>query len=69
MQNLFVSDASDSHMFIYRADRQFLLVKEFEFSEEESSASLGYGNYWQLKKTLESDPEQSNDCAGGSVFC
>ncbi len=38
--NLFVSDASDTHAFIYRADRVLQLVREFEFSKEESSASV-----------------------------
>jgi hypothetical protein len=42
--NLFVSDASDTHAFIYRADGEFQLVRDFEFSKEETSVSSGVEN-------------------------
>jgi hypothetical protein len=68
LQNLFVSDASDSHVFIYRADGTFQFVKEFEFTETESSASSGYRELLAVQKTLESDPGQFAEFSGGVVY-
>jgi hypothetical protein len=68
LSNLFVSDASDSHVFIYRADGQFQLVREFEFSDEESSASSGLRELLAVHKTLESDPGQFKEFSGGIVY-
>jgi hypothetical protein len=68
IQNLFVSDASDSHVFIFKADGHFQLVREFELSAEESSASSGYRELLAVQKTLESDPAQFRAHAGGTVF-
>lgn len=68
MPNLFVSDASDSHAYIYRADGGFQLVKEYEFSKDESTASSGYRELLAVHKTLESDPDQFSCHRGGTIF-
>jgi hypothetical protein len=68
MPNHFVSDASDSHAYIYKADGQFQTVKDFKFSKDESTASSGYRELLAVHKTLVSDPWLFKDFAGGSVF-
>ena len=68
LDNLYVSDASDTHVYIYKADGQFQLVREFHFSEEESSASSGYRELLAVHKTLQSDPASFAGHAGGLVF-
>ncbi len=55
--NLFVSDGSDTHAFIYRADGEFQLVRKFEFWKKESSACWGCRELLAVHKMLESEPE------------
>jgi hypothetical protein len=38
-ENLYVSDASDTHAFVYRADRTFSFVEDCKFDTQQSSAS------------------------------
>jgi hypothetical protein len=68
LNNLFVSDASDSQAFVFKADGHFSLVKDFEFSDSEKSASSGFRELLAVKKTLEAEPEQFREHAGGVVF-
>ncbi len=37
IENLYVSDASDPHAFVYKADGSFDYVRDFEFSLESPS--------------------------------
>jgi hypothetical protein len=66
--NLFVSDASDTHAFIYRVDGEFQLVRKFEFSKKESSASSGCRELLTVHKMLESEPECFSMLKGGIVY-
>ena len=66
--NLFVSDASDTHAFIYRADGEFQLVRDFEFSKEESFGSSGCRELLAVHKMLESEPECFRPHRGGMVY-
>ncbi len=63
MKNLYVSDASDSHAYIYKADGQFQFVKEFEFSAAERSASSGCREllYRSLYKLTQSSSENTGE--------
>jgi hypothetical protein len=68
LHNLYVSDASDSHAYIYKADGQFQYVKEFEFTEEEKTTSSGCRELLAVQKTLQDSPEQFADHKGGTVY-
>jgi hypothetical protein len=68
VQNLFVSDSSDSHAYIYKADGHFQLVKDFEFSSQESLASSGYRELLAVHKMLETCAQQFEVHKGGTVF-
>jgi len=68
LPNLFVSDASDSHAYIYRADGQFQVVKEYEFTAEEAAGSSGYRELLAVQKMLEENPEHFTAHKGGSIF-
>jgi hypothetical protein len=68
LQNLFVSDASDSHAYIYKADGQFQYVKDFEFTDEEKTTSSGCRELLAVQKTLQESPGQFADHNGGTVF-
>jgi hypothetical protein len=63
-----VSDASDSHAYIYKADGQFQFVKDFEFTEEEKTTSSGCRELLAVKKTLQDSPGQFEDHKGSTVF-
>ncbi|MFN9900689.1 MAG: hypothetical protein ACK55Z_18295, partial [bacterium] len=43
-------------------------MKDFEFSDSEKSASSGFRELLAVKKTLEAEPEQFREHAGGVVF-
>jgi hypothetical protein len=68
LQNLYVSDASDSHVFIYKADGQFQYVREFELTAGERLASSGYRELLAVKKSLQEDPDQFRAHKGGTIF-
>ena len=42
MENLFVSDASASHAFVYNADGSFHYVRDFEFTASQACSSSGH---------------------------
>ncbi len=54
-----MSDASDSHAYIYKADGQFQYVKDFEFTEEEKTTSSRCRELLAVKKTLQESPSSS----------
>jgi hypothetical protein len=68
LQNVFVSDASDSHAYIYKADGQFQYVKDFELTDEEKTTSSGCRELLAVQKTLQDSPGQFEDHKGGTVF-
>jgi hypothetical protein len=68
MENLFVSDASASHAFVYKADGEFSYVLDVEFTEEQTAASSGLRELLAVKFALERDPEQFRQFAGGRIY-
>ena len=66
--NLFVSDASATHAFVYRADGSFEYVRDFEFSEEQRCGSSGHRELLAIKQALEADPHVFAQFRGGKVF-
>jgi len=40
IDNLYVSDASESHAFVYKADGSFEYVRDFEFDEEKAKGGI-----------------------------
>ncbi len=40
IDNLYVSDASESHAFVYKADGSFEYVRGFEFDEEQAKGGI-----------------------------
>jgi hypothetical protein len=53
---LFVSDASDTHSFIYLADGTFSYVADFHFNQEEATASSSFRELLALHHALDRDP-------------
>jgi len=68
IENLFVSDASDVTAFVYGADGTFLAVREFEFSEQERTASSGMRELLAVQKMLSEGSEHFKKFKGGSVY-
>jgi len=68
LQSLYVSDASDSHVYIYKADGKFQYVHEFELTAGEKLASSGYREFLAVKRSLQEDPEQFREHKGGNDF-
>ncbi len=66
--NLFVSDASATHAFIYKADGSFQLVKDFEFSIEEKSSSSCCRELLAVHKMLVYESECFSAHKGGTVY-
>ena len=66
--NLFVSDASATHAFVYRADGSFEYVRDFEFSEEQRCGSSGHRELLAIRQALEADPHIFAQFQGGKVF-
>jgi len=56
-EDLFVSDSSDSHAFVYRADGSFEYVREFEFDDIQRQLSSGHRELLAIKLALCSDAE------------
>ena len=48
-----MSDASDSQVYIYKAERQFQYVREFELTAGERLASSGYRELLAVKRSLQ----------------
>jgi hypothetical protein len=68
LPNLFVSDASDSHAFVYKADGLFQYVLDVEFSPEQASASSGLRELLAVRFALSRDPEQFREFRGGRIY-
>jgi hypothetical protein len=68
VENLYVSDASDSHVFVFKADGRFQYVREFELSDTEKKESSGYRELCAVRKALEEDPAQFKEFAGGVIY-
>ena len=52
MPDLFVSDASDSHAFVYRADGAFDFVADFEFTAEQAASSSSHRELQAVRLAL-----------------
>ena len=68
MENLFVSDASATHAFVYNADGSFRYMRDFEFTASQACSSSGHRELLAVKLALESDPEFFQKFAGGKIF-
>ena len=68
IENLFVSDASESHAFVYSADGNFSYVQEFEFSAAQRELSSGHRELLAIKFTLESDHVKFLKFTHGKVY-
>jgi hypothetical protein len=68
VQNLFVSNASDAVAFVYRSDGTFLAVREFEFSQQERTASSGLRELLAVQKMLRQAPGEFQLFRGGTVY-
>ena len=67
-ENLYVSDSSQSHAFVYSADGSFNYVKEFEFSAGQSVLSSGHRELLAVKLALKSDRSHFEQFAKGKIF-
>ena len=65
IENLFVSDASATHAFVYNADGSFRYVKDFEFT---ACSSTGHRELLALKLAPERDQEFFQKFASGKIF-
>jgi hypothetical protein len=58
IDDLYVSDASDTHAFVYKADGSFEFVKDYEFEQSEQNLGSGHRELLAIKKALSLDAEQ-----------
>ena len=68
IENLYVSDASQTHAFVYAADGSFQYVREFEFSSDQSVLSSGHRELLAVKFALTADRSQFATCAHSKIF-
>ena len=66
--NLFVSDASESHAFVYCADGTFAYVSDFEFSAAEANLSSGHRELLSIVFALETHPDVFCKFSPGKIF-
>ncbi len=57
IDDLYVSDASDTHAFVYKADGSFEFVKDYEFEQSEQNLGSGHCELLAIKKALSLDAE------------
>ncbi len=58
IDNLYVSDASESHAFVYKADGSFEYVRGFEFDEEQAKGGSGHRELLAIRLVPSLDAEQ-----------
>ena len=68
ISNLFVSDASESHAFVYCADGTFAYVSDFEFSAAEANLSLGHRELLAIAFALDKHPDVFRSSARAKYF-
>ena len=68
ISNLFVSDASESHAFVYCADGTFAYVSDFEFSSAEANLSSGHRELLAIAFALDKHPDVFRDFSPGKIF-
>ena len=68
MPNLFVSDASDTNAFIYKADGSFEFVQDFEFTPEQAQFSSGHRELLAVKLALETNAGYFQKLAPTKIF-
>ncbi len=71
IENLYVSDTSDTHTFVYKADGSFDYVRDFEFSSAESQYGSGHRELLAIKMCLILDSEKFKQCSATlfQFFC
>jgi hypothetical protein len=62
LQHLYVPDPSDTHIFVYRADRTFSFVEDCKFDTQQSSVSLSVRELLVLLFTLHRGTKHLADC-------
>jgi len=68
LPNLFVSDASDTAAFVYRADGTFQCVTEFSFDEEQRTCGSGLRELLAVRLMLQNEPDYFRRLAGQKVY-
>jgi hypothetical protein len=68
LEELYVSDASETHAYVYKADGSFEYVRDFEFSAAETQLSSGHRELLAIKKALALDAEQFRKVAATKVY-
>ena len=68
ISNLFVSDASATHAFVYRADGSFDFVKDYEFSSNEKQYSSGHRELLAVQKVLISNKDYFKNLGPQKIF-
>jgi hypothetical protein len=68
LDNLYVSDASESHAFIYKADGSFDYVREFEFDEEQAKGGSGHRELLAIKLSLTLDEHEFSKNVATKIY-
>jgi hypothetical protein len=68
IDNLYVSDASESHAFVYKADGSFEFVRDFEFHEEQAKGGSGHRELLAIHLALSLDSEQFRKQTATKIF-
>jgi len=68
MPNLFVSDASDTNAFIYKADGTFDFVQDYEFTPEQAQSSSGHRELLAVKLASETHVSYFQNLGPTKIF-
>ncbi len=68
LPELYVSDASASHAFVYKADGTFKFVQDFAFTSDQSGLSSGHRELLAVKSALLADAAQFTRLAPVKIF-
>ena len=63
-----VSDASQSHAFVYKVDGSFEYVRGFEFDEEQAKGGSGHRELLAIRLALSLDAEQFRKQTATKIF-
>jgi hypothetical protein len=68
IDNLYVSDASQSHAFVYKVNGSFEYVRGFEFDEEQAKGGSGHRELLAIRLALSLDAEQFRKQTATKIF-
>jgi hypothetical protein len=68
MDNLYVSDASETHAFVYKADGSFEYIRDFEFDSEQKKCGSGHRELLAVKLALSMDAEQFQKAEATKIY-